>query len=354
VTESDCVNARNGTRGGIIDFVAAHRDVNFLHAVAHLNSNPRLLALEQCFGEAKRTYTSFYIPKQQRVAWPESGSRMTAFLQAFKCSKDVGQRLLIKNQAQVSTEGRIRLFPSESGSFALEFVQSENGRWKRNSEGKATRPFYETVGNKHGNKSHRDQLYPDEMREIADLYFSKLTGPPNPSNLGYKHGNDFDALIRGWTKYWNEVLAPETPLDPNLIKALIATESSFHPTEDNKLKGDKRALGLMQITNSTRKTLADEKGELKDRLVNVKEKEAFDPNLNIAAGIRWLFQKKKLASHRLKKEATWEEAVAEYKDFLRDLRSLEKFEKGKKMTKRQAEAKRQMEKFHRLYQELAK
>jgi Transglycosylase SLT domain len=209
-------------------------------------------------------------------------------------------------------------------------------------------------GHCHGNKSHRDQIYPDEMREIADLYFSKLTGPPNPSNLGYKHGNDFDALIRGWTTYWNEILKPETPLDPNLIKALIATESSFHPAEDNKLKGDKRALGLTQITNSTRKTLADEKGELKDRLVNVKEKDAFDPNLNIAAGIRWLFQKKKLASHRLKKEATWEEAVAEYKDFLRDLRSLEKLEKGKKMTKRQAEAKRQMEKFHRFYQELAK
>jgi hypothetical protein len=172
VTESDCVNAKNGTRGGIIDFVAAHRDINFLHAVAHLNSNPRLLALEQYFGEAKRTYTSFYIPKQQRVAWPESGSRMADFLQAFKCNKEVGQRLLIKNQAQVSTEGRIRLFPPESGSFALEFVQSENGRWKRNSEGKATRPFYETIGN-----NRKGVIFLDPISLLQKLGMRLFDGP---------------------------------------------------------------------------------------------------------------------------------------------------------------------------------
>ena len=68
----------------------------------------------------------------------------------------------------------------------------------------------------------------------------------------------------------------------------------------------------------------NEKGELGDRFVNVTEKDAFDPNLNIAAGVRWLFQKKKLASVKLRREATWEEAVAEYKSYMRDWNNFKK------------------------------
>lgn len=36
-----------------------------------------------------------------------------------------------------------------------------------------------------------------------------------------------------------------------------------------------------------------------------------------AAGVRWLHRKRDTASSRLKREATWEEAVSEYKDYLR-------------------------------------
>jgi hypothetical protein len=36
-------------------------------------------------------------------------------------------------------------------------------------------------------------------------------------------------------------------------------------------------------------------------------------NLSICAGIRWLFQKQNLASHKLKKETSWTEALVEYK-----------------------------------------
>ena len=44
----------------------------------------------------------------------------------------------------------------------------------------------------------------------------------------------------------------------------------------------------------------------------------FDPNLSICAGIRWLFQKRVMASHRLGHKASWDEAVEEYKGVLKD------------------------------------
>jgi len=42
-----------------------------------------------------------------------------------------------------------------------------------------------------------------------------------------------------------------------------------------------------------------------------------DPGTNICAGIRWLFQKQKLASSFLGREASWEEAVMNYKGKLK-------------------------------------
>jgi hypothetical protein len=42
-------------------------------------------------------------------------------------------------------------------------------------------------------------------------------------------------------KYWNEVLKPETPLDPNLVKALIATESAFEKNSGIKPRKKKPA-----------------------------------------------------------------------------------------------------------------
>ncbi len=55
------------------------------------------------------------------------------------------------------------------------------------------------------------------------------------------------------------------------------------------------------------------KGEIKDHYVTATRDELNDPNVNICAGVRWLFHKQALASSRLKRNATWPEAVYEYK-----------------------------------------
>ena len=160
------------------------------------------------------------------------------------------------------------------------------------------------------------------MQKIAEEFFPTLTGPLLPSDPEFKNrGDEFDVLIRGWTKYWNEIFQPGEPLDPCLVKALIASESSFNPKPDNGIKGSDRARGMMQITDGTRKILRDEEGELKNHLVTLTDDDAYDPNLNIAAGIRWLFHKRERASAKLKRDATWMEAAFEFKSVRRNPRT---------------------------------
>ena len=192
------------------------------------------------------------------------------------------------------------------------------------------------------NPSRKDQIYSDELKLIKAIHFGKVKKLPKKDNLDFKwKGNRYDTEIAAWTQFWNETLNPSKPLDPNLVKALIATESSFE--REAKVFAGKRAgqaRGLMQVTDWTIEILQDEKGELRDYLVNVTQKDMMDPNLNIAAGVRWLYRKRQTASAKLKRQASWEEAVADYKSYL---------EKWRKNPKHQ-----QMNRFLNLYERLKK
>lgn len=163
------------------------------------------------------------------------------------------------------------------------------------------------------NPSHKDQLSHGEIQYIANKYFSSLSGPLTKSVLTnlFPKADNYDVEIRGWVRYWNDIFHLDVPLDPNLIKALIATESSF----EIQPKGRSRAYGLMQLMPKTFSILHDIKGELSDYLIHIPQKEYLDVSANICAGVRWLFQKKKLAGVRLGREASWTEAVIEYKSY---------------------------------------
>lgn len=167
-------------------------------------------------------------------------------------------------------------------------------------------------------RSGKDQVYGDELVQMVENYFESVKLQPTTDNLDFKYkGNKFDDLIAGWTKYWNEVLSPKDELDPNLVKALIATESGSDP--DAKINAGKKAgfaRGLMQVTDWALEILKDENGELKDHLVDFDQKDMRKPALNIAAGVRWLHRKRETASAKLKRQATWIEAAADYKSYL--------------------------------------
>jgi hypothetical protein len=165
------------------------------------------------------------------------------------------------------------------------------------------------------NPSRKDHLYKDEVLEISSLEdFLKTKEKPGSSDLDFKgKGNQYDDLIAGWIAYWNDLFPSKTPLDPDLVKALISTESGFNPKALANKKNQNSARGLMQLTNATRKILGNEKGELKEHFVSVTRKELDDPSINICAGVRWLHHKRKLLSSKLKREATWEETINAYK-----------------------------------------
>ena len=158
------------------------------------------------------------------------------------------------------------------------------------------------------------------MISFAKEYFGALTGSPTENNLGFEDGNKYDHFIRGWTKYWNDVFKPAVPLDPNLVKALIGSESGFNtsPTAQNAGAAGK-ARGLIQLTDQAVKALSVPNNEIKSHYVKISREDTANPNRSIAAGIRWLFHKKKLASGKLKREATWEEGIAEYKAYSKEM-----------------------------------
>ncbi len=169
----------------------------------------------------------------------------------------------------------------------------------------------------------KDVIHPEEIHRIAKDYFSGLTGSPAGGKLKqYEDADKYDDLIRGWTKYWNEIFKPEVLLDPDVVKALIASESRFksNPKPVSAGKAGK-AHGLIQLTDEAIQALSNPNGELKDHLVMIKEVDILDPNVTLCAGIRWLFQKRKLTTYLLGREATWEETIANYKAYLNDMLS---------------------------------
>ena len=187
------------------------------------------------------------------------------------------------------------------------------------------KPKYKTVRNAHCrmNSGGKEIYTADEFREIAALHFQGLANDPNampiPDALDFANGNKYDLLIAGWTKFWNEIFKPDDPLTPDFVKALIATESSFEvQSSENSKEGTAR--GLIQVTENTRRILQkDSSKELRDHLIDMTAEEAQEPEINIAAGIRWLHHKRNLLKKRLKREVTWEEAGWEYKGIFKDV-----------------------------------
>ena len=173
------------------------------------------------------------------------------------------------------------------------------------------------------NPSRKDQLYPKEILDVFEVASkeSKLLGQIAKLNEP-EYADDFDTEILVWTKYWNDILSPIEPLNPNVVKALLGSESNFgQDDQDVHISKRNYARGPFQITDVTRAALGNEKGEIHDHYLTLGIKDVKNPVIAAAAAIRWLFQKKELATHYLKHEASWEEAVADYKGYLKKKKS---------------------------------
>jgi hypothetical protein len=175
------------------------------------------------------------------------------------------------------------------------------------------------------NPSKKDFLGGDEM----DLMASKkiFLNPKVKASkidlgicLSLENQNQFDHLISGWTAYWNDIFKLENPLHPNHVKALMATESTFNPkaiaTTNPKLIGPAR--GLMQLTEKTTRLEKNLKTrEYRNQYIDLEYEDLWDPNKNIAFGVRHLFRKRETANWILKREPTWFEVLMDYKGKLK-------------------------------------
>ncbi len=142
INDYEWVNKKNRTKGSLIELVAAHKDMTFLQAVADINGNKRLLVLEKHFGETKRKFQSFYIPKEGQLNELDAKSKIGSVLFHFGANPDHAATLFKTGQAQVTKEGTVRLFAKDDDSGALEFHQDGNKNWHKTVSGAFHREFF--------------------------------------------------------------------------------------------------------------------------------------------------------------------------------------------------------------------
>ncbi len=175
-----------------------------------------------------------------------------------------------------------------------------------------------TVVDRHLRRSVRGPaLSAAEIREISATRSRKGLRYPSGQDLGYLDGNTYDELIAVWVDYFNEKFPADPPnaaLDPDVIKALIASESGFQKDP----RRNRKAFGISQITPETLKILLDPEGEAKEFIFRgIRQKDLKDPEIAIPMGIRWIFRKKRLAEGKLGRGVTAEEVILEYKGLLK-------------------------------------
>lgn len=130
----------------------------------------------------------------------------------------------------------------------------------------------------------------------------------------YKEKSDkFDDQIAVWTNYFNNKFKIVPPLEPNVVKALIASESSFNTSARTIV-----AIGIAQITKDTLKILQNPDGEVKEFIFGkIRQKDLENPDIAIPMGVRWLAWKRERAMSKLGRTPTNEEIILEYKGLLK-------------------------------------
>lgn len=172
-----------------------------------------------------------------------------------------------------------------------------------------------TIRDRHLRRLKGTYLDLAEIESVFKNYDRKgIVFPTKDKLKEYKDADKYDDVITVWTDYFNKKFNAEPPLDPDVVKALIASESGFRidPREN------KKAFGITQITPSTLKIVQNSKGEAKDFIFNkIRQKDLKDPNIAIPMGVRWLFRKRATAMNQLKRAPDHEELILEYKGLLK-------------------------------------
>ncbi len=171
-----------------------------------------------------------------------------------------------------------------------------------------------TIVDQHLRRLKGTYLDPDAINSVFKSYDRKGLLYPTVGRLPYENSDAYDEVIAVWTDYFNKKLNANPPLDPDVVKALLGSESEFRLNPS----GNKIAFGIAQITKKTLKIIQDPRGETKEFIFNkIRQKDLKNPNIAIPVSIRWLLYKSKRAEAKLGRAPTPEEIILEYKGLLK-------------------------------------
>ncbi|MGB0452657.1 MAG: transglycosylase SLT domain-containing protein [Bacteriovoracaceae bacterium] len=141
-------------------------------------------------------------------------------------------------------------------------------------------------------KSKKSFLYRSNLNYIYENFRNKYKYKNLKRIKGFSQDKgQYDELVQFWFKYWKDQGLIKEDIDPLLIKAIIAVESSFREKVITNISNS-TATGLMQITKTTMRILAKKLGtEIRKFNIDITQNEAKEANPNIAAGVRWLIYK---------------------------------------------------------------
>ncbi|MDP7320512.1 MAG: transglycosylase SLT domain-containing protein [Bacteriovoracaceae bacterium] len=141
-------------------------------------------------------------------------------------------------------------------------------------------------------KSKEKFLYRSNLNYIYEKLKDKYQYKKLKRIKGYPQDKgQYDELIQFWLNYWKSQGLINEDIDPLLVKAIIACESSFRESVITEMPGSS-ATGLMQILVSTMNILAGKTSkEVRKFNIDISQDEAKEANSNIAAGTRWLIFK---------------------------------------------------------------
>ncbi len=134
-------NTKNKTIGSLIELVSLHDDVSFLGAISKITNNKNLLLLEQYFGEVKRPYKSFYIPKIKKEDPQIARQKLKSFLKSNRIDPKLSDDLFKQKRVQVDAKGSIWFFSNEDPKKAIEYTTDSNQNYKENYHGDKSSPF---------------------------------------------------------------------------------------------------------------------------------------------------------------------------------------------------------------------
>ncbi len=123
-------NTKNKTTGSLIELVSLHEDVSFLGAISKITDNKNLLLLEKYFGEVKRPYKSFYIPKIEKENPKIAKSKLKQFFKHHRINKSLSDDLFKQKRVQVDKKGGIWFYLDEEQKEAICYTLDPNKGYK--------------------------------------------------------------------------------------------------------------------------------------------------------------------------------------------------------------------------------